>query len=146
MSSQLSNTVKGLFLKGSIAGLTDVFKVMLMDSDFVFNPDMYLKYADVAVDEVVNGSGYTTGGETLSGAAITINASGDYALLSWNEVAWQATGGVIQASGAIIYDDSTTLAVDGYEKAVVSYIDFGKVETIAATYFLKIQNLYVKFK
>jgi len=145
MASAMPNVAKGLFLTGNITGLSDTFKIVLMNTSFVFDPDTHSTYADVIANEVANGLGYTAGGQALSGVALTVVNSGNYAMLSWSQAEWTAAGGSILASGAIIFDDSTTLVTDGYADAVISYIDFGETKTTTDGKILRIQNINVTF-
>ena len=100
-------------------------------------------YADVSASEVANGNGYTTGGATLAGAAVTVSVTLDNAILSWSNTEWTASGGSIVASGAIIYDDSTTVVADDYADAILSYIDFSGDVTVVDGQILKITNINI---
>lgn len=55
--------------------------------------------------EVANGNGYTTGGATLAGVAVTTVTTND-AMFDANDVSWTASGGAITASFGILYNDS----------------------------------------
>lgn len=66
--------------------------------------------------EVANGNGYTTGGATLGGVAIT--QSGNDAKFDANDVTWTASGGSIVASYGILYNDTDT------DDPPVVFIDF----------------------
>lgn len=55
-------------------------------------------------DELANGSGYTTGGNTLT--SITPVADGTTAVCDFDNTTW--TAATFTASGAIIYNDSAT--------------------------------------
>jgi hypothetical protein len=132
MANQVPNSFKGMLWKGQITGLTDVFKMILMQPGFVFNKDSHHAYADVSASEVATGAGYTAGGVTLTGVTITVDNAEDRAEVTWNNAQWTATGGTISTSGAILFDDSTaTGSGDDYTDAIVSYKDAGG--TIAAT-------------
>lgn len=143
MANQISNYVKGMLLKGQIAGTTDTFKIILMQSGFTYDKDSHQDYSDVSASEVTNGNGYTTGGAELSGAAVTVSTTLDNATLSWDNAEWTASGGTIVASGAIIYDDSTATAGDDYTDAIMSYIDFGGDVTAVDGQILKVTNLNI---
>lgn len=143
MANTVCNNFKGMLLEGYINGLTDTFKIILMAAGFVYDPDSDYTYADVSASEAANGNGYTTGGQTLSGATISINTASGVATLSWNQIEWTASGGTISASGAIIFDDSTTLASHGHTDAIVSYIDFSATQSAVAGQKLRIPNISV---
>lgn len=132
MANQVPNSFKVMLWKGQIEGLTDTFKMILLQSGFVFDQTSHQCYADVIAYEVAHGNGYLTGGATLTGISITQNDTSDLAEVTWNNVQWDATGGSISASGAIIYNDSTDAGgTDDHTDAIVSYKDAGG--TITAT-------------
>jgi len=140
MANEIANYAKGMLLKGQISS-SDTFKIILMKSGFVFNKDTHQDYAGVLANEIANGSGYITGGVTLSGATVTVSITLDAATLSWSIPIWTASGGSFVASGAIIYDDSTATGDgDDYTDAIVSYIDFGGDITTVAGQLLQITN------
>lgn len=143
MSNQIANYAKGMFLEGQIAS-SDTFKVILMVSGFVFDKDTQQDYSDVSASEVASGNGYTTGGATLAGAAVTVSTTLDNAILAWTTPLWTASGGSIVASGAIIYDDSTATGDgDDYTDAIISYIDFGGDITAVNGQILRVNNTNV---
>jgi len=78
--------------------------------------------AGVTKTEVANGDGYATGGETLTGVAVTTIET-DGAKFDANDVTWSADGGPIAASYAIIYNDTDT------DDPPVALIDFDGEET-----------------
>lgn len=119
MSNQASNHIKYLLATKAIDFSSDTFKIILMQSGFVFDKDAHEEYADVSGSELPNGNGYTTGGETLAGVAVTEDDVNDRCGVSWSNKSWTAVGGSIgPACGAIIYDD--TVAND----PIVGFIDF----------------------
>jgi len=119
MANATSNHIKYLLSTGAIDFSGDTFKIILMQSGFVFDKDAHEEYSDVSGNELGNGNGYTTGGATLAGVAVTEDDVDDRAEVVWNNVTWTAVGGAIGPSpGAIIYDD--TVAND----PIVGYLDF----------------------
>jgi len=126
MANEVPNSFKAMLWKGQIAGLTDVFKIILMEDGFVFDQDNHHCYADVIANEIPGGNGYATGGETLTGVAINVNNTLDRVEASWSNAQWNASSGSISTSGAIILNDSTdTAGGDDYTDAIVSYKDAG---------------------
>lgn len=120
MANQVSNRIAYLLATKAIDFASDVFKIILMQSGFTYDPDTHDDYGDVSGDELPNGNGYTTGGATLAGVTVTRDNTNNWTQVAWNNVNWTASGGVIgPACGAIIYDD--TEAAD----AVLGFIDFG---------------------
>jgi hypothetical protein len=144
MANVASNSFKSMLLKGQIAGLTDTFKMILMKNGFTFDKDTHCGYADVIANEIIAGSGYTAGGQELSGVSITKNNGDDTGILQWHFASWTASGGSIEAIGGIIFDDSTSVAGgDDYEDAIVSYIDFGGLQKATDGLIFRVYNPYI---
>jgi hypothetical protein len=119
MSNAAPNHIKYLLATKAINFAADTFKIILMQSGFVFNKDDHEEYSDVVGNELGTGNGYTQGTKALAGVAVTEDDVDDRCEVVWSNVTWTATGGAIgPASGAIIYDD--TVAND----PIVGYIDF----------------------
>lgn len=78
---------------------TDVLKIALYTSSASLDATTTI-YS--SVNEVSNGNGYTTGGETLAGA--TIDSSGTTAFVDFTDVTW--SNATITAAGALIYNSS----------------------------------------
>ena len=78
---------------------TDVLKIALFTSSASLDATTTLY---TSVNEVANGNGYTTGGETLAGA--TIDSSGTTAFVDFTDVTW--SNATITAAGALIYNSS----------------------------------------
>ena len=123
MATIVSNKLTFLLAKKVIDFSADVFKIALMGSGFVFNVDTHAGYANVSASELATGNGYTAGGATLAGVAVTQDDVDDRTEITWNNASWTASGGSIGPSpGAIIYDDTVTTPV---ADAIIGYIDFG---------------------
>lgn len=123
MTTEASNKIKFELANGRIDFSSDTFKMILMDTGFVFDKDADHGYANVSGDELSTANGYTAGGITMSGVSVTEDDSNDYAEVTWNNVTWTASGGSIGPTpGAIIYDDTPT---SPQADPVVGYIDFG---------------------
>jgi len=98
---------------------SDTIKVMLCTN--LYEPDQDTHIYKSSVDnEVANGSGYTTGGETLANKAIDYDGPTNVIKLDGGDVTWSAAS--ITARYAIIYDD--TPATDAI-KPLLAYVDFG---------------------
>lgn len=115
-----SNKIKYLLATKAIDFANDTFKIILMQSGFVFNRDTHHQYSDVSASQLSAGYGYTTGGATLTGVVVTEDDTNDRCSIVWNDATWTASGGDIGPSdGAIIYDDTDA------NDSIVGYIDFG---------------------
>ena len=124
VTATVSNKIKYLLLK---ALEEDTLKCCLMNTTFTFDEDAHHYYSDISSDELADGNGYTTGGQTLTGVTITENDSADRADLSCNNPTWTASGGSVGATGAaIVYDDTLS------GKPILGCIDFGVDNTVAS--------------
>lgn len=115
----LYNNVIDHFLSGSIT-LANL-KVMLRNDSTTFDATDNI-VGDLNGAEV-SGSGWDVGGEALANAAWTV-VNTDEAKLDGDDIVVAASGGDIEASRAVIYDDSAT-------DRLIAFLDFG--ETITAT-------------
>jgi hypothetical protein len=93
----------------------DTFKIALFTSLAGFSTST-TTYAGAA-NEVASGSGYTTGGETLSNTGVAV--ASNIAYLDFGDATW--TSASITAVGALIYKDTTNEAV--------LVLDFGGTKT-----------------
>ena len=120
MANQASNKIKYQLAIGAIDFSGDTFKIILMESGYVYNKDTHEDYTDVSGSELGGGNGYTAGGATLAGVTVTEDDTDDRCEITWNNVTWTAAGGPIgPASGAIIYDSTHA------DDVIVGYLDFG---------------------
>lgn len=142
MATETANKLKYALATKQIDFAADVFKIILMADGFTFNKDTHHGYADVSASELINGNGYTTGGNTLAGVAVTEDDVDDRTEVTWDNTQWTASGGSIGPSpGAIIYDDTpTTPQAD----PIVGYIDFGGNQTQADGGIATISNIEVR--
>jgi len=137
MTTQASNHMAYLLAHAFFTG--DTIKIALMDTGFEFDKDAHAEWADVSGSELGSGNGYTTGGNTLSGIAISEDDTNDRAQVSWSNTTWTADGGNIGPTpGAIIYNDSDD------NDPIIGYIDFGGEQTQADGGTATISN--IKFR
>lgn len=126
MANKVSNNLIHLLLKKEIDFDVDVFKMILMNSAFIFDSDAHEEYADVSASELGTAFGYTAGGVVLGGVAVTRDDASDRTDVTWTNPSWAASGGVIGPSnGGIVYDDTHA------NNVIVGYIDFGAPYTQA---------------
>ena len=71
-----------------------------------------------AVANEASGTNYTAGGETISGAAVTLD--GSTAIFYWDNVSW--ANATITAQAALIYNNS-------FSNAAIAVLDFGGNKT-----------------
>ena len=140
MASQTANNYKELLAYGIIDFNADAFRIILMEPGFAFSRSAHEVYTDVSGFELVTAYGYTTGGAALAGVAITNDAILAATIISWNNATWLATGGNLQACGAIIYDD--TVAAPDIDP-IIAFIDFGGTLTAYAGGTFTLVNIAV---
>lgn len=111
---------KADFLGGVIDLDTDTIKIALYTSAATLSAATTIYTTS---NEVV-GTGYTAGGNTLTGA--TISSSGTTAFVDFNDTTWATA--TITARGALIYDSSVS-------NKAVAVLDFGADKTSTAGNF-----------
>ena len=102
------------FLTGTYAPTTDTMKIALYTNSATLDATTT---AYTTSGEVV-GTGYTAGGNTLTGNAISY--SGTTAWITFSDSSW--TTATITARGALIYDSSKS-------NAAIAVLDFGSDKT-----------------
>jgi len=124
MASIVPNNFYYLLATKAINFSSDTFKIKLMDTGFIFDADAHEEWADVSASELSTGFGYTVGGSSLAGVAVTEDDANDRTSVVWSSVDWTASGGSIGPSpGAIIIDDTVT------DDPIVAYIEFDEEKT-----------------
>ena len=127
MSTELTNKIKFLLASKAIDFANDSFKIILMNTGFVFNKDTHHAYANISAYELATGYGYTQNTKTLTGVSLNEDDSDDRCEITWDNPSWTASGGDIGPTpGAIIFDDTVTSPV---ADPIVGYIDFGGDQT-----------------
>ena len=129
--SLYNNAVKRLVNKE--VALTTL-RAMLLDNtaSFLATDATLVAVAGSGHAKEVDGSGWTTGGETLTGVAVTIVTTND-AMLDADDIVVTASGSPIgPAYACVIYDDTDA------SDAPLVYIDFGAAQTAGDTTDFKI--------
>lgn len=97
------NNFKEQLLLGTIDLANDTLKMMLVTGHSL-DIDNDASYSDVSGDEE-SGTGYTAGGETLTGQSVTQNNTDNRAEFDANDVTWTGLD-VGTPNFAILYDDT----------------------------------------
>jgi hypothetical protein len=105
------------------AGTTQVFKIALYTSAATLGASTT---AYTATNEVANGSGYTTGGATLT--LVNTTTSGTTAFIDFADVTWSTAS--FTARGALIYMDN------GGTNPSIAVLDFGSDKTSSGGNFV----------
>jgi len=125
MASGMYNRFKANLMNKEIDLEADVVKVMLLDDSHSFTAADNV-IGDVSANEIA-GAGYTAGGGTLAGKAVTQGAS-----TKWDATDLQWAAATFTAYHAVPYDD--TIGTDD----LIASIDFGGAKPVSAGTF-KIQ-------
>lgn len=115
ISQAMCSSFKQQILLGEHDLDTDVLKIALYTSAATLGASTT---AYTTSDEVPNGNGYTTGGNTLAGA--TVSLSGTTAYVDFTDTTWAAS--TITARGALIYNSSKS-------NKAIAVLDFGGDKT-----------------
>ncbi|AKJ72192.1 hypothetical protein TPA4_27 [Tsukamurella phage TPA4] len=101
---------------------SDVIKVSLHTSAMAPNQDTW-RYRSSLTNEV-SGSGYTAGGATMTGVAVSYNATTNVLSFTGNNVSWPAATliGANAPRYAVLYDSSPGTDAT---RPLIGYIDFG---------------------
>lgn len=117
----LYNHTAQLFASGAnVAG--DTYKLKLYSALTPSAAHTTLAQVDAAGTEATTGTGYTAGGQALSGVAITTVTTND-AKFDANDVTWTASGGSIAAAYGVLYNDTDT------NDPPLAYINFDGTQT-----------------
>lgn len=101
----------------------DTYKVKLL-SAATFNAS-HTTLAATGGTEASTGTGYTAGGQALTGVAVSTVTTND-AKFDANDVTWSASGGSITAAYAILYNDTDA------DDPPLAFIDFGGSQSAGA--------------
>ena len=115
ISQAMCSSFKQQILLGEHDLDMDVLKIALYTSAATLGASTT---AYTTSDEVPNGNGYTTGGNTLAGA--TVSLSGTTAYVDFTDTTWAAS--TITARGALIYNSSKS-------NKAIAVLDFGGDKT-----------------
>jgi hypothetical protein len=118
MASFIYNSAIDGMAKGAIDFDTDTFKIMLVTSTYSANKDTH-EYRDDVTNEVANGNGYTTNGQTVV-CTVAKDTGTDRVTLTFASSSW--TSSTITAGAAVVYKSR-----GGASSAdeLVFYNDFG---------------------
>lgn len=105
IENKIANVFKEELFKGSHNFATGTFKIALYTATATLNATT-ANYA-ATTNQVANGSGYTTGGNTLTGNTVSGGAGSATAYVDFNNAEW--TNSSFSAAGALIYNTLGTL-------------------------------------
>lgn len=95
----------------------DSIKVALLSSGYTPNQGSHANFSDVSSYEVT-GTGYTAGGQALSGKTATLDTTNKVLVLDANDVTW--ANSTVTARYAVVYDAQTGVSTTS---PLIGYID-----------------------
>jgi hypothetical protein len=124
MANVTGNLFKEKLLKAGIDFSGDTFQAILMVSGFTFNRLTHEKYADVVASEMGTANGYSSGGVSLTGVAVTKVGASNKVTVTWNNPSWAVTPANLgPLSGMVVFDDTDT------DDCIVLWIPFSPEQT-----------------
>ncbi len=137
--STLSNHFRHMLATKKIDFDNDVFKIILMNTTFDFDPATHDDLSDVTADQLDTDHGYVQDTKILANVAVVRDDVNDVVKITWDNAVWTASGGDIGPSGAaVIYDDSTT------DDTVVAGIDYGEDGTAADGFTFSVTDIEIQ--
>lgn len=120
ITQAMASSFKQQILLGEHDLDTDVIKMALYTSSATLDASTTV----YSTTDEVTGTGYTAGGNTLTGAAVTLD--GATAVVDFNDTQW--TSATITARGALIYNSSKA-------NKAIAILDFGADKTCTSGTF-----------
>lgn len=124
MASFIYNSFKQYLGDGTVDMDGDTFKIALLSASHTPDPT-HTQYSNVSGNELANGNGYTTGGQTLSNVAWS--RTGGTVKFDATDPVW--TAATFDARYAAIYDETTG------NKYLVCLLDFGATKSVSSGTF-----------
>lgn len=124
---------------GNLNFSSDTFKIMLVTSSYTPNQDTHIYRSDVTNE--VSGTGYTAGGNTLTGASVTYDAATNETRISWSGGNTWASS-TITARGCVIYKSRGGLATA--DELVAYAVDSADVSSSAGTFTVSLPSPLLK--
>lgn len=112
--------------------LTGTVKLSLHTNSYVPDRDAD-NFFDDATNEVANGSGYTTGGETLGGKTITFDTASDQVRWDANDVTWLFSGSKTWRNGVMRIDTAGAASAD----PLYALLTWDSDQTVSTSYTLQ---------
>jgi len=131
------NMFKKLLLDGSIDFANDTFKMILLPDTHTPDIDADEYYDDVSGDELTTAGGYTAGGATLAGKAVTVDDTDDEGVFDCTDISWTADGTGFTCRYAILYKDTG----DPATSPLIAYWDFGVNQNPVSMTFSLVVNV-----
>lgn len=130
MAGKLYLNALAAAFNGEIDYDTHTIKMALLTSAYTPNQDSHDYWDDVSAFEA-SGTGYTAGGQALTGKTVTKDAPNNVVILDSADVTW--ANSAITARYGVVYDDTPATAAT---KPLIGYVDFTTDQTSTDGNFL----------
>ena len=121
MASLIYNKFLDYLAKNDVSD--DTFKVALVTSTYTPDKDSHEHFDDITNE--VSGTGYSAGGETVTGT-LTLDTANDKLTLEFASTSW--TSATITARAAVYYSSTGTASTS----TLIAYNDFGSDVAVTA--------------
>lgn len=113
--------------------LTGTVKLPLVADTYTPNRDTDDFWNDAQGSEIANGSGYTTGGETMAGKTITYDSASDQVRWDANDVTWTFTASKTWRYAPMYIDTAGAASTD----PLYSLLSWDSNQTVSTAYTLQ---------
>lgn len=113
---------------GRYSWLDDTIKVAHMAATYTPDQDAHVFWSDISANEA-SGTGYTAGGQALSGKTISYNSATNDNRLRASASQW--TSASFTSRYSVVYKDTGTAATS----PLIGYVDWGGPETVTSGTF-----------
>jgi hypothetical protein len=111
------------------------WKMSLHTTSMAANVDTW-NFQDDLTNEVANGSGYTTGGVTLTGVALSYDATTDQVRFDFNDPSWTFSASTSWRYGAVYIDTAGAASTD----PLLLLLDWGATQTVSGVYTVNVDS------
>jgi hypothetical protein len=110
---------------------SDTFKVALFTNSYTPAQDTDELYSAISANEVANGNGYTTGGNSITPSLPTYTAAGNISTFDASDPAvWTGSGAGFTFRYAVVYDTVSSV--------LIGWLDYGAPQLVGASETLTI--------
>jgi len=127
MANKIYNKCKDLMIRQQLNLVSDTLRIILVNS-YTPNIDTHQYYSNVSAYEV-NGTGYTTNGQLISGSSFTRDDVNDRIEFDAQDNVWENL--TTSTNGAIIYKSLSATNIS----PLVAFIDFNGTKVASNTRF-----------
>ena len=131
------NSYKQKVLEGVVNFSSDTIKMALLASTYTPDIDSDEFFADISANELTTAGGYTAGGATLAGKAVSTDTTDNEGVLDCTDPTWTADGTGFTCRYAVLYKDTG----DEATSPLIAYWDFGGDQNPVSVNFNLVVNV-----